>query len=1066
MHFNFTKNFIYRHPANSFLENKLDDETLYLASPVLLEEKLKGETNEKIKLSLKKYSQRASSRCTPFGLFAGCGIGNWSNINHIENQNKFRHTRLDMNVVCEIALLITSHPLIKTLLTYNTNNSLYRVADKYRYVEYTLLNKIRNYQISSIDATSYLNDILLLTKNKTSYASLVECLLKYNVNYEEAVEFINELIQSQVIVTNLYPNVTGTEFHTVILNTVKDILHRLNFSSIANESSTLETSVSEKKKNEAKAEIERIYKLLEEIVHELRKIDGCFKNEVSVYQLIYGKLKELLPGLTEENLFQTDLYYKSNNAFASYEIQSQLNETVSFLNKLYPANDQENLNKFKTKFLEHYEDQEMPLLQVLDTASGIGYLNKDTHGINSIIDDINYSTNVEESYSIKWKAIHGLLLKKISKALSGNLKSIEFTNEDIKNDIPDKHLFPPSIAVFFSIISKSKNTVHFKYASGSSASNLLGRFANGNGEIHNLIKEVTEHENQFYSDKIMAEIVHLPENRIGNVLLRPQTHKYELAYMANSIKGTENIIDLNDVMLSVKNNKIILRSKIHGKEIIPRLTTAHNFAQSTLPVYQFLCDMQNQYYNKTGFLFNWGPLSNMFDFLPRASYKNTILAPAQWNIGKEKITEIISCLKQYEQGKVLNWKESLDLPDRFVLTDGDNELLVNINDQLSVMAFASVIKKRENIVLHEFLFDEEDALITDTEGNSFTNELIAILLNQEKPIQAPPPVQVTDNTKRIFAPGSEWLYYKIYCNPKMAEDILTEQIYSLVQSYKESELIEKWFFIRYADPDNHIRVRLKLANAKHLSLIQTDLNSLFNPLLESRLIEKVQIDTYYRELERYGFQHINDVETLFYIDSENILELISQLNNDDVGDLIRLKYACLNIYILMQNFHLEKEKLSSVVSLCQQNYFNEHGGQKELQFLLNDKYRKYRKSIEKLLTIPNLDILEEEDQFILNTISKKDKLQAQLINSILEKNIEQNKKIEVVELIQSLIHMHVNRLFKSKQRTYELLVYDFLQRCLKSVEARKHKTESKAKENLVTLPIQVDKGKEIFRQII
>lgn len=1023
----FINDFVYRHPVNPFTKSEIANQILYLASPVLLDEVLKGNKTEKAKLSLKKYQQRASTRCTPFGLFAGCGVGSWGNASLIKTQNKFRHTRLDMNVVCEVALFLAAHPFIKKHLTYYTNNSLYKIADKYRYVEYSLQNKIRNYQITAIDVTPYVTEVLALTKTGSGYSALVECLLKSDVTKGEAEAFIDELIQAQVITTNLYPNVTGVEFYSIIIDTIKEISNYTQ-----------------------SEEIVRIYNLLLEIDRDINGIDTNFENEIFTYRLIYDKLKQLLPDLTEENLFQTDLYYQTDVATINEKIKKQLIDTISFLDKLNGLNESENLKKFKERFQNQYEEQELPLLQVLDIASGIGYLNKDITGINHIAEDIQYFLKEENIFDLKWNPINSLLLKKITHAQINHLRCVEFADDDIKNNNHKKYLLPPTISVFFSIVSNSRSEIYFKHSGGSSAGNILARFAHGNKEIHALINEITEHETQFHGDKIIAEIAHLPESRTGNVLLRPHTHEYEFAYLANSTKEAKHIIDLNDLMVSIRNNKIILRSRMQNKEIIPRLTSAHNFNLSTLPVYQFLCDLQNQYYDKIGFSFHWGALANEFDFLPRATYKGTILAPAQWNVRKEKITEIISCLKQYEDSKVTEWQNSLNLPNRFLLADGDNELLVNIDDVLSVKAFASVIKNRENIVLHEFLFDEKDALIRDNDGNSYTNELIAILMNQEKPAQTPLPSQITDTTKRSFVVGSEWLYYKVYCNPKFAEDLLIESISPLIRSFKENEMIKKWFFIRYSDPDNHIRLRFNLTDTQYLSFIQTKFSELFNPLLENGLVEKIQLDTYSRELERYGYDNIEDTETLFNIDSENILELISELTNDEQGDLIRLKYACLTTYCLMNDFELEKENLNLLILNSQQNFFKEHGGQKELKLALDNKYRKYRKSMDAILICQNIETLNEEDLFIVNTIAKKKSFQNQVIQSILKKQKNNTLRVDINDFICSLIHMHVNRLFKSKQRTYEMLVYDFLQRSLKSIDARKQKTVSRKDIDLVS----------------
>ena len=99
--------------SNSFCNSKLSDEALYLASPVLLAEKNKNEVKEKTLISLKKYQQRAFTRCTPFGLFAGCGVAQWSNINNIKPELSYKSTRLDMNVICEITALLLRIPAIK-----------------------------------------------------------------------------------------------------------------------------------------------------------------------------------------------------------------------------------------------------------------------------------------------------------------------------------------------------------------------------------------------------------------------------------------------------------------------------------------------------------------------------------------------------------------------------------------------------------------------------------------------------------------------------------------------------------------------------------------------------------------------------------------------------------------------------------------------------------------------------------------------------------------------------------------------------------------------------------------
>ena len=133
----------------------------------------------------------------------------------------------------------------------------------------------------------------------------------------------------------------------------------------------------------------------------------------------------------------------------------------------------------------------------------------------------------------------------------------------------------------------------------------------------------------------------MPESRIGNILLRPVLRNYEIPYLGKSAMPVENQIQVADLMVSVKNGKIILRSQKLNKEIIPRLSTAHNYSFNALPVYQFLCDLQTQHFEKSGFGFNWGSLSTSYKFLPRAEYKNVILARAKWQLLKSDLQVLL-----------------------------------------------------------------------------------------------------------------------------------------------------------------------------------------------------------------------------------------------------------------------------------------------------------------------------------------------------------------------------------------------------------------------------------------
>ena len=117
--------------------------------------------------------------------------------------------------------------------------------------------------------------------------------------------------------------------------------------------------------------------------------------------------------------------------------------------------------------------------------------------------------------------------------------------------------------------------------------------------------------------------------------MRPAFRKYEIPYLSNSTLPKKQQITLDDLYLSVKYDRLILRSKRVNKQIAPRLGNAHNYSFNALPVYHFLCDLQTQNI-RGGLYFDWGSLKDKFVFLPRVEIENVIVSPATWQLNKDQ----------------------------------------------------------------------------------------------------------------------------------------------------------------------------------------------------------------------------------------------------------------------------------------------------------------------------------------------------------------------------------------------------------------------------------------------
>lgn len=693
-------------------DNKVVQEAIFLASPNLHTKMIKwlnGELNDKkeiknLPLAIYKYLARMSSRCTPFGLFAGNSIGYVgaeTNLTIPAAKDYRRVTRLDMNYLCSLTQDLTKREDIRESTIFYPNNSIYEFGNKLRYTEYYYKNTNRIHHIAAVDNSEYLQQVINRARQGAKLQELAEILTDEGISIDDAKEFIYELIDSQFLLPEFEPSVTGKNF----LESTLDYL-KINHSN------------------------EKHYALLSNINQQLKEIDKQPPGiNTEKYYKIVDSLKELDANYELKYLFQADMVKPTENLSINKELIGQVKEGIEVLNKftLMPA--ETNLTKFKDAFYKKYEDAEIPLLQALDTESGVGYLQN--HGLGAgdyapLIDDVLLPLNNIQSMNITWNNIHSFLFKKYLEAIKTNQYEVELEKKEIEElEVSDNYSYLPvtfsSMVKLVNINGKEKTII--KSAGGSSATNLLGRFCHTDKNIKSHVANVIGKEESYYNDKIVAEIVHLPESRTGNILHRPILRQYEIPYLAKASVDKKFQIIPEDLFISIRQNKIVLRSKSLNKEIVPRLTSAHNFTFNALPVYQFLCDMQIHGL-KGGVAFSWGPLSDQYSFLPRVCYKNLIFSLATWNIEKrdfEKLTKIKDDLLLLEEAD--KWRKKINMPEWVSLVDGDNELVIKLNHLLTLKTLISTVKSRSSFVLKEFFADEENMVIRNEEGR-FTNEII------------------------------------------------------------------------------------------------------------------------------------------------------------------------------------------------------------------------------------------------------------------------------------------------------------------------------------------------------
>ena len=1030
--FSFSKDIILRTPALPFrsemseleaadlINNDLFMEALFLASPALYHQakKLPGfEANDpkrmKILHSLAKYFLRMSNRSTPFGLFSGCSITRWTkDSNPVVLGESTRKTRLDMQYLCDLIRKLNKNKELRTQLLYFPNTSHYQIGNEIRYSEYEFIHGIRQHHLSSTEYSEYLETILDHSKEGSLFENLIAILKGKGIDEDEAYIYINELIDSQLLVSELEPKITGIEYIHQIIEVLKRRVAEKNSLQL---SSILET--------------------LLKINDILTDLDLQFNNSSETYSNLIQLIQTLEIEFDENMLLQTDLAKKIVSGGVDIGLQSELMEAIDVLSRICIPSKRHKIVHFAKSFTQRYDTREVPLLEVLDPEDGIGYgINKNQH-ISPLTERVHLdnASHSNQSTNVTWDPLQQWIFSKLINANRNNDYEVALKKEDVAHFHSHLKNFPSSTSIVFKRIEHQNLSIAIEGVGGTSASNLLGRFGHGSAEIDQSIRTIIDHETAYNPNVIFCEIVHLPDSRVGNILLRPSYHKYEIPYLAQSSKLKDYTVNLDDIMVSVIDNIVHLRSKRLNKRIIPRLTSAHNSSFRTLPIYEFLCDIQTQE-QCVGTYFNWGSLSIEFPFLPRLKYNKTVLFAATWQLSQIDLAHLYSLEGEHLSRAMDDLRKKRNLPKLISLIDRDNELLINLENSFSIKMMLNTVIKKDRIVVREYLTPISENILKNEAGNLYSNQFVASLLNHKELYKSTSSQRFIDIsgelTPRSYFFGSEWLYYKIYCGINSADKILSEIIAPLAATLQEQNLIYKYFFIRFDDPKPHLRIRFHLVDPiKSINQVSLIVSAYLSTKEAKAHIFQIQIDSYIRELERYGAKNIAEIEEVFHLDSEACLNFIQKAYDHNINTL-RWMYALKSVDTILSDFGYNTVSKILFLNPITNAFVTEFSLKKQDKITIDKAYRDLRDNIENAL---NLD--GQIDEFQLDSLATILSARSQKMIPLVDALKKINTAEQLNSIIVSIIHMVINRVMNANTRQNEFLIYNHLVKAYNSRKA-------------------------------
>ncbi|MGA0556582.1 lantibiotic dehydratase [Larkinella sp. VNQ87] len=990
-------------------------EALYIASPALYDEARKldlnpdlepNEKTRRVLYSLIKYLSRYASRCTPFGLFSGFStlpISAAPTQVRIEPAKTLRKvTRLDMNYLCALAQDLEKHPAIQPYLRFFPNSSLYTVNGQYRYVAYRYEENRRVHHLTGAEQNEYLDGILTLARTGATIDQLAVSLCTDEISEEDARAYIGQILDAQLLVSELEPALTGDDFLAQIITTLQTIYQP-----------------------HPDAELAELLALLTEIQTDLKALEQTGSDySTEKYQAIEQKISRLSTPYDRKVLFQVDAYLPQTEGQLNKGLLNKLISKIPTLLKLVPPG-QPTLDTFRNQFLEKYEEEEVPLVVVLDPEMGLGYpAGQAGADISPLIEGIGTGSS-DDSEQVSIPSEHRYLFQKIAEAQVTGAYEIEIQEDELRNSEARQTALPLTNSAMFSVIREAgREKLVLNNFDGMTGTYLLGRFGHTDPSVLELMRDISRAEDEARPDLIFADIVHLPEARTGNIIIRPQLKTYQIPFLGKASADPEHTLPVTDLMVRMEGQTIRLRSKSLNKTIIPRLSNAHYYGHpDSLDLYHFLCDVQTQH-QRTTLSYFIGSASKVFLFVPRLVLDTLILSEAQWHFRDSHVRMLVAAFKKGNNpelmGELGRWRTQYRIPRFISLVDFDNDLYVDLENPCLAETFVNEIKSRPSFTIKEFLYRADSAVVESDQG-WHTNQFVVAFHHQlEKPVNtritSRKPTQ-DQAVLRKFITGSEWLYYKIYTGIKTAEKLLTEVMLPLTERIKTAGWIDGFFFIRYADPHHHIRFRFHLTDTRFTGEVIRELHDALAPYLANRSITSVVTDTYNRELERYGSNSIQAAEAFFHVDSHAILQFLSQIEGEG-GEECRWRFGLKMTHELLDSFGFDWPQRIGFTEQRAAWFGKEFGYNPAQKKQLDGRY----KAIETAL-LETLDETNDEHRFFYDLCHERTEWLHPMISHFRSLHEQGALTMPLDDLLSSLIHMTINRLFRSRQRLVEYAIY-------------------------------------------
>lgn len=993
-------------------------DALALASPSL-HERLQAGGDATMAASLGNYLSRASYRAAPFGLFASVArgvVGDQTDLASMRQAPLVVRTRLDCVAWARWAEHVVADKALRRRLRFRRNSSLSELGSKFYYVESENLGAVRRYRFSHVQRTDYLHQLIANAEQPQSFARLTALLCEWvGVSESDAEAFIHELVDQQLLIPEIGLLVSSTRG-------VADDLERLGPLQDQAPVAELQSWLAQLPQGD--------WRELGDLSQRMQELRQCWNGAV-------------LPDVEPRSVLQMDCYRPGEFSMAESSLAS-LMEAARWMAHL---NIQRvtRLDEFKRQFAERYEDKEVPLDLLFNEEAGIPYP-KAGEVISDLTEMIDFpSSRPQGATQVRYGPLERLLYTKIEAAQREGRLAIDIEPAEAQAVYQALDVAPgPRRGAYFKAellnaegapSADGEPWAAITMFTGRSGAEAMGRFSDLAPEFEAMTRHVLAANQADDDAHVVAEVIHVPQDKLANIVTRPVLSHYEIPYLGRSFLPEDRQIPVSDLMVSLQGGRFVLRSRRLNRVVLPRLTATQNFYALSLNVYWFLCFLTHQ--DHPELQFDWPAMFQAASFLPRLSVCGVVMSPACWRVTPAELQALASSCDQGPDALV-RWRAPRRIPRFVTIAQGEDAHAVDLANPVAVRALLNERHPDQGLELREAL-----ALNAAEQAGGPQCQIeviVPVTVETEDQAAAPAPLALHQpqalhqGEPWVYAPGSAWVYFKLYAGWSQLDDVLLSHAVPALRKLEAQGEVDRWFFVRYADPHPHLRLRARCvggAAAAQLALSQA-LHAAIGQGLGWKLVQ----DSYDREVSRYGgLQAIAHAEALFHADSQLVADYLSMTDGAATASQ-RWLFSSLWLDELLSACGYELEAKAAFFKALAEGFRQESrfGARQKVQ--LGSAYRRFRTQLDALV-LGRTQTPEAQRQREAWQQMRARHLQA------LRPHVEALKSLAAADrlgqslsgILESLVHMHCNRMFVAAPRRHETVLYDFQVRIYESRRA-------------------------------